>query len=125
MHCKIPRGKIFLALLVGLFFVCTTSTGWCQSGGKPALYDFGMGMCIPCKEMEQILGSIKNKYGNQIEVRLVYVEQDKDLFAKHKIVAVPTQVFFDASGKEVDRHMGLFPEKELIQKLKDLKFIKE
>ena len=125
MHVHSPGKTILLAVLAALVFICTPSAGWGQSPGKPALYDFGMGMCLPCKEMEQILGSIKSKYGDQIEVRLVYVEQDKDLFAKHKIVAVPTQVFFDASGKEVDRHMGLFPEKELIQKLKDLKFIKE
>lgn len=125
MHCQIHRGKILLALMVSLFFVCTTGTGWCQSGGKPALYDFGMGMCLPCKEMEQILGSIQNKYGNQIEVRLVYVEKDKGLFEKHKIVAVPTQIFLDASGKEVERHMGVYPEAQLVEKLKELKFIKD
>ncbi len=118
-------GNILLAVIVGFVFLCPGSPGWCQSGGQPALYDFGMGICLSCKEMERILDSIKNKYGDQIEVRLVYVEQDKDLFTKHKIVAVPTQIFFDASGQEVDRHLGLFPEKELVQKLKDLKFIKK
>jgi thioredoxin 1 len=37
---------------------------------------------------------------------------------------IPTQVFLDASGKEVFRHVGLYPEKDLLAKLKELKFIK-
>jgi thioredoxin 1 len=92
--------------------------------GKPALYDFGRGMCVPCMEMEKILDSIKGKYGNQLEVRMVMAEKNEDMFKEYKIMLIPTQVFLDASGKEVDRHVGLFPEDKLVEKLKELKFIK-
>jgi thioredoxin 1 len=117
-----------LGLIIGLLFLFQVIPGLGQSSlsaaGKPALYDFGMGQCVPCKEMEKILASIKSKYGDQIEVRLVMAETDKALFQQYKIVAVPTQVFLDASGKEVERHMGIFKEDDLVKKLKDLKFIK-
>jgi hypothetical protein len=36
---------------------------------------------------------------------------------------IPTQVFLNASGKEVDRHMGPLTKEEVLQKLKDLKLI--
>ena len=36
---------------------------------------------------------------------------------------IPTQVFLDASGKVVDRHIGALPKEEVIKKLKELKFI--
>ena len=90
---------------------------------KPALYDFGLGRCPSCKEMERILTAIRNRYGSQLEIRLLYADKEKELFEKYKIVAVPTQVFLDASGKEVDRHIGLLPESSLIKKLNDLNFI--
>ena len=43
---------------------------------------------------------------------------------QYKIVLIPTQVFFDASGKEVDRHIGALTKEEVIKKLKELKFIR-
>ena len=93
------------------------------SQGKPALYDFGRGLCIPCKEMEKVLSDIKGEYGDQVEVRLVMLEKNEDLFKQYKIMLVPTQVFLDAEGKEVDRHMGAWSKDEVIKKLKELKFI--
>jgi thioredoxin len=93
--------------------------------GKPAIYDFGRGMCYSCIEMGKILDSVKGKYGNQIEVRLVMAENDEALFKQYKVMLIPTQVFLDASGKEVFRHIGLYPEKDLVAKLKELNFIKK
>lgn len=94
------------------------------SQGKPALYDFGRGMCIPCKEMEKVLTSIHSEYGDQVEVRLVMLEKNEALFKQYKIMLVPTQVFLDATGKEVDRHMGAWSKDEVVKKLKELKFIR-
>jgi thioredoxin 1 len=94
-----------------------------SSQGKPAIYDFGRGMCIPCKEMEKVLAAIKAEYGDQIEVRLVMLEKNEDLFKQYKIMLVPTQVFLDAEGQEVDRHIGALSKEEVIKKLKALKFI--
>ncbi len=91
---------------------------------KPALYDFGMGMCASCIQMEKVLAAIKKNYGDQIEVRLIMAEKERPLFQQFKIMVVPTQVFLDASGKEVDRHMGFMPEEALVEKLRQLKFIK-
>ncbi len=93
------------------------------AAAKPALYDFGMGMCAPCIQMEKVLAAIKNQYGDQIEVRLIMAEKERPLFQQFKIMVVPTQVFLDANGKEVDRHMGFMPEEALVAKLRQLKFI--
>jgi thioredoxin 1 len=128
---KLLRGTFIglFCLAVGFLMVWQTlptqAQGSAPAKGKPALYDFGRGMCIPCMEMEKILGSIKGKYGNQIEVRLVMAEKDEGLFKQFKIMLIPTQVFLDASGKEVFRHVGLYPEQELVDKLKELNFIKK
>jgi thioredoxin 1 len=91
--------------------------------GKPALYEFGAGYCASCKEMEKIIGELKTGLGGQVEFRLVYADKEKDLFSQYKILLIPTQVFLDASGKEVDRHIGALTKEEVIKKLKELKFI--
>ncbi|MFI5329861.1 MAG: thioredoxin family protein [Desulfobaccales bacterium] len=92
--------------------------------GKPALYDFGSKYCIPCKEMQKVMAGLKGQYGDQVEFRLVYVDEEKPLFGEYKIVAIPTQVFLNAEGKEVDRHLGALPKEEVLKKLKELKFIR-
>ena len=116
-----------LGLIVGLSLVWQPSlalAGPAPNPGKPALYDFGRGMCIPCKEMEKVLTDIKGEYGDQVEVRLVMMEKNEDLFKQYKIMLVPTQVFLDASGKELDRHIGALSKDEVVKKLKELKFIR-
>jgi thioredoxin 1 len=123
-----PRRFGGIALLaLSMMILGPVLPGWGKEApapqGKPALYDFGRGMCIPCIEMGKILDSVKSTYGNQIEVRLIMAEQDEALFKQYKIMLIPTQVFLDASGKEVFRHIGLYPEKDLVEKLKELQFI--
>lgn len=91
---------------------------------KPALYEFGAGYCVSCKEMAKIMAELKSTYSDQVEFRMVYVDKEKDLFQHYKIVLIPTQVFLDAAGKEVDRHMGALSREEVLSKLKEFKFIR-
>ena len=91
--------------------------------GKPALYEFGSKYCIPCKEMKEVMAALKASHGDQMEFRMVYVDEEKPLFGEYKIVAIPTQVYLNAEGQEVDRHMGALSKEEVLKKLKDLKFI--
>jgi hypothetical protein len=52
------------------------------------------------------------------------VDEEKPLFGQYKIVAIPTQVFLNAAGHEVDRHLGALTKEEVLKKLKALKFIR-
>ncbi|MCX5891623.1 MAG: thioredoxin family protein [Deltaproteobacteria bacterium] len=116
-----------VCLVMGFLLVWPSLPTQAQSSpaakGKPALYEFGSKYCIPCKEMKEVMAALKTSHGDQVEFRLVYVDEEKPLFGQYKIVAIPTQVFLDASGKEVDRHLGALPKEEVIRKLKELKFI--
>jgi thioredoxin 1 len=126
--------KLLRGTLIGLFClvagfllvwqpVPTLAQGAAPAKGKPALYEFGAKYCIPCKEMKVVMAALKASHGDQVEFRMVYVDEEKPLFGQYKIVAIPTQVFLDASGKEVDRHLGALSKEEVIKKLKELKFI--
>jgi thioredoxin 1 len=115
-------------LMAGVLLVCqpwpAPALAKAKPPGRPAIYDFGRGMCYSCIQMGKILDSVKAKYGKQVEIRLIMAEDNQAAFKHYKIMLIPTQVFLDASGQEVFRHIGLFPEKDLLAKLKELKFIK-
>jgi thioredoxin 1 len=102
----------------------TQAQGSAPPQGKPALYEFGAGYCVSCKEMAKIMAELTTSHSDQVEFRMVYVDKEKPLFEQYKIMLIPTQVFLDASGKEVDRHIGPLSKEEVIKKLKELKFIR-
>jgi thiol-disulfide isomerase/thioredoxin len=122
--CRYGIGLV--GLIVGLSMVWGTwpvLAGPVPSQGKPALYEFGSKYCIPCKEMKEVMAGLKGQYSDQVEFRMVYVDEERPLFGQYKIVAIPTQVFLNPEGKEVDRHIGALSKEEVIKKLKALKFI--
>ena len=114
-------------LVMGLLVVWQPGPTLAQSSvpakGKPALYEFGAKYCIPCKEMKEVMAALKTSHGDQVEFRMVYVDEERPMFEQYKIVAIPTQVFLNAQGKEVDRHLGALPKEEVLQKLRELKLI--
>jgi len=126
---KLRRVNRFIGFLIIGCLAFQVTPLWAQSGStfpktRPALYEFGAGYCLSCKEMAKIMAELQAQYGDQLEVRMVYADQDKDLFLKYKVVLIPTQVFLDASGQEVERHMGALSKEEVLKKLKDLKCIR-
>jgi thioredoxin 1 len=91
---------------------------------QPALYEFGAGYCTSCKEMEKVMAELKASHGDQIQVRMIYAGKEDDLFKQYKVMLIPTQVFLNAEGKEVFRHMGPLTKDQVLQKLRELKFIR-
>jgi thioredoxin 1 len=99
--------------------------GAAPAPGKPALYEFGAGYCVSCKDMEKVMAELTTTHSDQMEFRMVYVDKEKPLFDQYKIMLIPTQVFLDATGKEVDRHIGALTKEEVLKKLQELKLIKK
>jgi thioredoxin 1 len=90
---------------------------------RPALYEFGAKTCLPCIQMQKVMAELQTSHGDKVEFRMVYADEELDLFKDYKIVVIPTQVFINADGQEVDRHIGALTKEEVLKKLKDLKFV--
>jgi len=90
------------------------------SSGKPTLAEFGRGTCIPCKEMKPILENLAVEYQDRLNVSIVSVDEYRDLTNYYRIMAIPTQIFFDSSGKEITRHIGFWPKEEIIAQLQKM-----
>jgi thiol-disulfide isomerase/thioredoxin len=111
-----------LLLTIGILLMGQPQSGWTQAN-RPALYEFGAGHCISCKEMAKIIEELKTTIGDKVEFRMLYADKEKPLFQQYKIMLIPTQVFLNAEGKEVDRHVGALTKEQVLAKLKELKFI--
>jgi thioredoxin 1 len=90
------------------------------ASGKPTLVDFGAGYCRACKKMIPILQGLQKEYGEKANVLIVDVKEEQDIPEKYRIVMIPTQVFFDAQGKEVKRHMGFMDKDDILKVFKEI-----
>ena len=86
--------------------------------GKPVLADFGRGTCIPCKMMQPILEKLQKEYAGKAEILILDIGEYPVLSKEYHLMVIPTQIFFDSSGKEVNRHLGFMPEDEIVAQLK-------
>lgn len=86
--------------------------------GKPALVDFGSNKCIPCRQLRPILKEVEKELAGKAQVLVIDVYEHGKLAREHRVQLIPTLIFFDPSGKEFYRHMGVWDKKSIIDKLK-------
>jgi thioredoxin 1 len=82
--------------------------------------DLGAKTCIPCKMMVPVLDAMEKQYQGKVAVVFIDVRETPEQATKFGIRAIPTQIFFDKTGKEVYRHEGFLDEKpfsEMLDKL--------
>ena len=89
------------------------------SKGLPRLVDLGADKCIPCKMMAPILEELKSEYEGKLIVEFIDVWKNPDEGPKYGIKLIPTQIFFDASGKELFRHEGFYSREDILAKWKE------
>jgi len=120
---RIPSAALFL---IGFFLV------WAGSFSEPAqaqdlshgpvkgmvtMVDLGADKCVPCKMMAPILEKLKKAYEGKAAIIFIDVWKDSEPAHRYGIRAIPTQIFFDAGGKEVHRHVGFMNEKDITDQL--------
>ena len=86
----------------------------------PRIVDLGAGKCIPCKMMAPVLEALKKEYAGRMNVEFIDVWENPDAGKPYGIEMIPTQIFFDAEGKELFRHVGFFAKEDILGKWKEL-----
>ena len=110
---------IGLALNGGAFAAEKTTAAETNSA-LPRLVDLGAGKCIPCKMMIPVLADLKTNYVGQLEIEFIDVWKNPDAAKPYNINVIPTQIFYDARGKELFRHEGFFSKKDILAKWNEL-----
>jgi len=123
-----PAAALFLGLLAGHAACVQAEPPGANAAqvrdalasGRPTLIDLGARHCVPCKRMAPILESLAGTYQGKANVIFVDVETDLDTARSLGLQLIPTQVFFDAQGKEVKRHIGFMDETALVEGIEAL-----
>ena len=77
------------------------------------MVDLGADKCVPCKLMAPIIEKLEHEYQGKAAIVFIDVWKDPDQAKKFGISTIPTQIFYDKSGKERYRHVGFLDEKEI------------
>ena len=88
----------------------------------PRLVDLGAKSCVPCKMMAPILEELRNEYKGKLQVEFIDVWEDRSAGDQYRIRVIPTQIFFDPSGKELFRHVGFISKEDILSKWQELGF---
>ncbi len=86
------------------------------------MVDLGAKTCVPCKLMAPILEELKEEYQGRAEIIFIDVwdKVNKGKAKAFKIMAIPTQIFYDKQGNEVYRHLGFMDKKAIVAQLEEL-----
>ena len=86
----------------------------------PRLVDLGAGKCIPCKMMAPILAELRTACSGRLQVDFIDVWEQPDQAKQYGIAVIPTQIFYDATGRERFRHEGFYSKSEILAKWQEL-----
>jgi thioredoxin 1 len=76
--------------------------------GKPTILAFGMSHCYSCLAMSKVFAQVLEEHP---EYQIYSIDSQKDRLVSrdtYKLKEMPTQLFFDASGNEIFRHIGAY-----------------
>lgn len=85
----------------------------------PRLVELGAGKCVPCKMMAPILEELEKEYADTFDVESIDVWENPKAAEPYNVRMIPTQIFYDAEGKELFRHEGFFGKEEILAKWKE------
>ncbi|MCX5857928.1 MAG: thioredoxin domain-containing protein [Deltaproteobacteria bacterium] len=119
-------------LAIAILFVCLTllipgsallfgmETKQVPVKGKVTMVDLGAASCIPCKMMAPILEKLEKHYRGKAVVVFIDLRYDREAAQRFGVRAIPTQIFFDKNGKEVNRHIGFMSEEAIVAQLQSM-----
>ena len=70
------------------------------------LVELGSTSCRSCKAMHEELALLREECSSSIAVEEIDVWRDEEAGRRYGVNVIPTQVFLDAEGRELDRHTG-------------------
>jgi thioredoxin 1 len=88
--------------------------------GKPTVAEFGANACVQCREMKPVLEALRRARGDHIAVAEVdlIAQREHNYISRYGIQLMPTQIFYDAQGREIGRHQGRISGEEILARLK-------
>jgi thioredoxin 1 len=120
MRIHAPHLMLTLALTLGGLAGLAFAANAPAKPALPRLLELGSVDCIPCKKMAPIIEELKHEYAGKLTIEFIDVWKVPAAANEYGIAVIPTQIFFDATGKERFRHTGFFAKEDILAKFQEL-----
>ncbi len=82
----------------------------------PRMVDLGADSCVPCKLMAPILKELQVEYADVFATHFIDVWKNPGAGRPFGVRIIPTQIFFDANGRELFRHEGFMSKQDILKR---------
>lgn len=123
MHRLRPRPTLLAGtIMLSLGFWWQPARSLANAGQQPqvpvpgmvTMVDLGAKKCIPCKMMAPILEELQSEYRDRAAIIFIDVWENPEAAPRFSVRAIPTQIFYDAQGKELTRHEGFLDKQSIV-----------
>lgn len=83
----------------------------------PVVVDFYATWCTPCKMMNPVYKKVAERFDGKVKFFKVNIDNIQDLPQEYFVQGVPTFLFLDSKGNEIDREVGAMSEDTLATKV--------
>ncbi len=89
----------------------------------PALMTFTSSMCMDCQKMKALIKEVEPNYNGKINfITVNALDKDrkiKEAIKRYHVVLVPTMIFLDENGNELNKIEGAITKEQLINELEE------
>ncbi|HEY6000673.1 MAG TPA: thioredoxin family protein [bacterium] len=90
------------------------------TAARPRILELGSMRCQACLEMAKVLHALRASQGTKLRVDFIDVFEEPAAAERYNIALIPTQILFDAAGKEIFRHQGFFSHDDILATFRQL-----
>lgn len=78
------------------------------------IIEFSAPWCAPCKMIAKIVEELAETYRDKINIVTYGVEEYGDMASDYNVHNVPTFIYLDEDGKEIDRKSGALTKNAIV-----------
>lgn len=95
-----------------------------RNSDLPTVITFTSSMCMDCQKIKSVLAEIEPNYSQKVNFEYVQAldksKKVKDSIKKYGVVLVPTMIFIDKNGKQLNKIEGFLEKEKLEAEIEEL-----
>ncbi len=94
-----------------------------KENNLPVLMTFTSSMCMDCQKMKGVIKEVEGDYSDRINfININALDKDrkvKEYIKKYNVVLVPTMIFLDENGNQINKIEGAVTKEVLINEIEE------